>query len=68
MTKIEMINGLTNCISIMQNTDNIYVTRTLETIAESLVKEWSDSDVYYEEIKNVLMQDETYNNLNNIKL
>jgi len=54
MTKIEMINGLTNCISIMQDTDNIYVTRTLETIAESLVKEWNESDIYYEEIKQAI--------------
>jgi len=54
MTKVEIIKALSNCISIMQDTDNVYVIRTLETIAESLVKEWNESDIYYEEIKQAI--------------
>jgi hypothetical protein len=61
MTKIEMINGLSNCISIMQDTDNTYVTRTLEAIAESLVKEWSESDMYYEQIRQELNYEQRNN-------
>jgi hypothetical protein len=61
MTKIEMINGLSNCISIMQDTDNTYVTRTLEAIAESLVKEWSESDMYFEQIKQELNYEQRKN-------
>jgi hypothetical protein len=37
MTKTEIANGLNNCISIMQDTDNTYVTRMLKAIQESLV-------------------------------
>jgi hypothetical protein len=61
MTKIEMINGLSNCISIMQDTENTYVTRTLETIAESLVKEWSESDMYFEQIRQELNYEQRNN-------
>jgi hypothetical protein len=61
MTKIEMINGLSNCISIMQDTDNTYVTRTLESIAESLVKEWSESDMYFEQIRQELNYEQRNN-------
>jgi hypothetical protein len=61
MTKIEMINGLSNCISIMQDTENTYVTRTLESIAESLVKEWSESDVYFEQIREELNYEQRKN-------
>jgi hypothetical protein len=61
MTKIEMINALSNCISIMQDTDNTYVTRTLEAIAESLVKEWSESDMYFEQIREELNYEQRKN-------
>jgi hypothetical protein len=61
MTKIEMINGLSNCISIMQDTENTYVTRTLEQIAESLVKEWSESDMYFEQIRQELNYEQRKN-------
>jgi hypothetical protein len=61
MTKIEMITGLSNCISIMQDTDNTYVTRTLEAIAESLVKEWSESDMYFEQIREELNYEQRKN-------
>jgi hypothetical protein len=61
MKKIEMITGLSNCISIMQDTDNTYVTRTLEAIAESLVKEWSESDMYFEQIRQELNYEQRKN-------
>ena len=61
MTKIEMISGLSKCISIMQDTDNVYVTRTLEAIAESLVKEWSESDMYFEQIRQELNYEQRKN-------
>ena len=61
MTKIEMLNKLQMCISIMQDTDDTYVTRTLEAIAESLVKEWSESDMYFEQIRQELNYEQRKN-------
>ena len=51
MTKVEIANRLMNCISIMQDTDNTYVTRELEHIVKELVKQWNESDVYFEQIR-----------------
>ena len=54
MSKTEIINRLSTCISIMQDTDNTFVTRELEYIAEELVKQWNESDVYFEQIRQEL--------------
>ncbi len=51
MSKTEMLNKLSSCISIMQNTDITYVTRQLEEIAEELVKQWNESDMYLDQIR-----------------
>ena len=51
MSKTEMLNKLSACISIMQDTDNTYVTRQLEEIAEELVKQWNESDMYLDQIR-----------------
>ena len=51
MSKTEMLNKLSTCISIMQDTDNTYVTRQLEEIAEELVKQWNESDMYLDQIR-----------------
>jgi hypothetical protein len=61
MTKTEIANGLSNCISIMQDTDNTYVTRMLKAIQESLVAEWSESDMYFEQIKQELNYEQRKN-------
>jgi flagellar hook-associated protein FlgK len=54
MSKTEMLNKLSTCISIMQDTDNTYVTRQLEEIAEELVKQWNESDMYLDQIRQEL--------------
>ena len=54
MTKIEMLNKLEVCISIIKETENTFVKRTLEEVAEELVKQWSQSEVYYDQIRQEL--------------
>jgi hypothetical protein len=54
MSKTEMLNKLSTCISIMQDTDNTYVTRLLEEIGEDLVKQWNESDMYLDQIRQEL--------------
>jgi hypothetical protein len=66
MDKQEILAKLEICISILENTDNIYVRKQLEYIAESLVKDWNQSDAYAQEIREVLNYDQTMTNLNNI--
>ena len=54
MTKLEILNKLSTCISIMQDTSNTFVTRELEYITEELIRQWNESDVYYEEMRQEL--------------
>ena len=68
MTKQEIIESLEVCISIMQTTENTFVTNKLTQIAEALVNKWNRDEYYVEQIKQVLNYDETMENLNNIKI
>ena len=51
MSKTEIIKRLSVCVCIMQNTDNTFVTRELKYIAEELVKQWNESDMYLDQIR-----------------
>ena len=66
MDKQEILAKLEICISILETTNNLYVRKQLEYIAESLVKDWNQSDAYAQEIREVLNYDQTMTNLNNI--
>lgn len=68
MDKQEILAKLEICISILENTDNLYVRKQLEYIAEALVEEWNQSEAYAQEIREVLNYDETMTNLNNISI
>ena len=68
MTKQEIIETLEVCISIMQTTENTFVTNKLTQVAEALVNKWNRDEYYVEQIKQVLNYDETMENLNNIKI
>ena len=61
MSKTEMLNKLSACISIMQDTDNTYVTRLLEEIGEELVKQWNESDMYLDQIRQELNYEQRNN-------
>jgi hypothetical protein len=68
MDKQEILAKLEICISILENTDNLYVRKQLEHIAEALVEEWNQSEAYAQEIREVLNYDQTMSNLNNISI
>ena len=66
MDKQEILAKLEMCIYILETTDNLYVRKQLEYIAEALVKDWNQSEAYAQEIREVLNYDETMNNLNHL--
>ena len=68
MDKLQILFKLETCISILENTDNVYVRKQLEYIANALVKDWNESEAYAQQIRDVLNYDETMNNLNNLKI
>jgi len=68
MDKLQILFKLETCIEVMKTTDNVYVRKQLELIAEALVKDWNESDAYAQQIREVLNYDETMSNLNNIRI
>lgn len=68
MDKLQILFKLETCISILENTDNVYVRKQLELIANALVKDWNESDTYAQQIRDVLNYDETMNNLDKIRI
>jgi len=68
MDKLQILFKLETCISIIKETENVYVRKQLEEIAEALVKDWNESDAYAQQIREVLNYDETMRNLDNIRI
>ena len=68
MDKLQILFKLETCISILENTDNLYVRKQLELIANALVKDWNESEAYAQQIREVLNYDETMNNLDKIRI
>ena len=53
MTKQEIIETLSNCIELSNLSENIYIRNKLTEVAEALIQEWQESEVYYEQIKQI---------------
>jgi hypothetical protein len=68
MDKLQILFKLETCIEVMKTTDNVYVRKQLELIAEALVKDWNESEAYAQQIREILNYDETMNNLDNIRI
>jgi len=68
MTKEEIINELTLCIDYLYGLENVAIGNRLNKIRQSLVNEWSESDMYYDQIREVLRTEETYRNLDNLNI
>ena len=65
--KIEIIRKL-DILLDLQSEDNIYQITLLNSIKKDLINEWNASDNYAQQIREVLDMDNTYENLNNIKI
>jgi len=66
--KTEIIKELENLIQLSKVLDNVYMKNKLHNIKELLLEEWNESDLYYEQIREVLREEETFNNLNAITI
>jgi hypothetical protein len=64
--KTEIINKIDSLIQLSKDLDNAYMKNKLRDIKKLLLKEWNESDLYYEQIREVLKEEETMNNLNNL--
>lgn len=66
--KTQVLTELDSLIQLSKDLDNIYIQNRLRYVKKLLMTEWNESDLYYEQIKQVLREEETMQNLNNIKL
>lgn len=66
--KTEIINELDNLIDLSKDLDNVYMKNKLRYIKDLLITEWNESDLYFQQIREVLRYDETMNNLNDLKI
>lgn len=66
--KTEIINELDALIQLTKDLDNVYIKNRLRYVKKLLLTEWNESDLYEQQVKEVLRYDETMNNLNNIKI
>ena len=68
MDKLQILFKLETCIEVMKTTDNVYVRKQLELIANALLKDWNESEAYAQQIREILNVDETMNNLDNLRI
>jgi hypothetical protein len=68
MTKTEILTDLELSLNVANSIDNVYLRNKLMKVKESLVSLWNKEDMYYEEIRNALQMDETFENLNQLKI
>ena len=54
MSKIEIIAELDKLMYIAEQLENTFLVGRLEAIKQSLIKDWNESDAYYELISNQL--------------
>lgn len=57
--KTQVINELDALIQLTSDLDNIYVKNRLRYIKKILLTEWNESDLYFEQIREVLKEEET---------
>jgi hypothetical protein len=68
MTKQEIKSELENVIYVLETLENDYAALKLKAVLSALSEDWNQSDYYAEQINKVLNIEETFENLNNIKI
>ena len=68
MTKTEILQELQLLIDLASTTHDSFSYNKLTKVKDSLISLWNTEDMYYEEIRNALQMDETFENLNQLKI
>jgi hypothetical protein len=66
--KAEVINELDSLIQLTKDLENVYIQNRLRYVKKLLLTDWNESDLYYQQIREVLRTDETMNNLNDLNI
>ena len=68
MTKTEILQELQLLTDLASTTHDSFSYNKLTKVKDSLISLWNTEDLYYEEIRNALQMDETFYNLNQLKI
>jgi hypothetical protein len=68
MNKQEIITKLEKLLALSEAREDVYLVANLTDVIAALTREFDLSDMYAQEIRDVLNTDETMNLLNNIKI
>ncbi len=66
--KAEVINELDSLIQLTKDLENVYIQNRLRYVKKLLLTDWNESDLYYQQIREVLRTDETMNNLKDLNI
>ena len=66
--KAQVINELDSLIQLTKDLENVYIQNRLRYVKKLLLTDWNESDLYYQQIREVLRTDETMNNLNDLTI
>jgi hypothetical protein len=66
--KAQVISELDSLIQLSKDLENVYIQNRLRYVKKLLLTDWNESDLYYQQIREVLRADETMNNLNDLHL
>jgi hypothetical protein len=66
--KAQVISELDSLIQLTKDLENVYIQNRLRYVKKLLLTDWNESDLYYQQIREVLRADETMNNLNDLHL
>jgi hypothetical protein len=66
--KAQVISELDSLIQLTKDLENVYIQNKLRYVKKLLLTDWNESDLYYQQIREVLRTDETMNNLNDLHL
>ena len=68
MTKTEILQELQLLTDLASTMSDSFTYNKLNKVKDSLISLWDKEDMYYEEIRNALQMDETFYNLNQLKI
>jgi hypothetical protein len=66
--KAQVISELDSLIQLSKDLENVYIQNRLRYVKKLLLTDWNESDLYYQQIREVLRHDETMNNLNDLNI
>jgi hypothetical protein len=66
--KAQVISELDSLIQLSKDLENVYIQNRLRYVKKLLLTDWNESDLYYQQIREVLKADETMNNLNDLNI